>query len=119
MTSKIHRLLIYQFTISDSCAYGKNERFFVKFHNSAKFAIDIKMYGNTYDMISVKSAVAPGVEYAHEALFKDKFFFTKSDTNDRLNASANGIKSTVFEGCLFKAEQGRMITVYISEGITQ
>lgn len=88
--------------------------FFIKFHNSAPYPIDIKMYGKAWNEKIVKLALGPEDEYTHEAYFTYKFFFTKSDTHQRLNASANGLLAIAFEGCKFQAKPGRLIVVYIT-----
>ena len=103
---------------TDSCEENENGRFSVKFHNSAKFPVDVKLYDNNLVLQLVKSALGPEAEYTHQASFQDRFAFTKSNTIDRLNVSANGITALVFDGCQFEAEEGRLITVFISEGKT-
>ena len=104
------------FIITDSCKHDENERFFVKFHNSAKIPIDVKLLDSNSVLQTVKSAIAPEGEYTHTASFKNKFVFTTSNSNDRLNASAKGTTAMVFDGCQFKAEERQLITVYILEG---
>ena len=103
---------------TDSCEENENGRFSVKFHNSAKFPIDVKLLDDNLDLQLVKSALGPEAEYTHQASFQDRFAFTKFNTIDRLNVSSNGITALVFDGCQFEAEEGRLITVFISEGKT-
>ena len=107
------------FIFTDSCEENENGRFSVKFHNSAKFPIDVKLYDNNNLVLQlVKSALGPEAEYTRQASFQDRFAFTKSNTIDRLNVSANGIMAFAFNGCQFEAEEGGLITVYISGGKT-
>ena len=98
------------------CEHDENDKFFVKFHNSAKFPIDVKLLDDNLDLKVVKSGIDPEGDLMDQAFFKNKFAFTKFSTIERLNASANGRMAKEYDGCLFKPEKGQMITVYISEG---
>ena len=62
----------------------------------------------------VKSGIDPEDEYTHEAKFGQNFFFKRSDFDERLKASANGLTADIFEGCRFGAEEGRLIFVNVS-----
>ena len=90
--------------------------FLVKFHNSDDLEIDIKMYDENLNEQTLKYRVQPKDEYLYEAQFSQQFFFERSDTKRRLRASANGITADVFEGCQFKAKEGRLLLVHITGG---
>ena len=90
--------------------------FLVKFHNSYEFEIDIKMYDESLNEEILKYRVQPKDEYLYEAHFSQQFFFENSDTKRRLRASANGITADGFEGCQFKAKEGRLLPVNITGG---
>ena len=90
--------------------------FLVKFHNSYEVEVDIKMYDETLNEQILKYRVPPKNEYLYEAHFSQQFFFENSDTKRRLRASANGITGDVFEGCQFKAKEGRLLLVDITGG---
>ena len=64
----------------------------------------------------IKSKIEPEAEYSHEAYFEQNFVFKRSENYQRLKANANGITADVFEGCHFKAKQGRLILVNVSGG---
>ena len=90
--------------------------FLVKFHNSDELEIDIKMYDENLNEQILKYRVQPEDEYLYEAQFSQQFFFERSDTKRRLRAMANGITADVFEGCQFKAKEGRLLLVDIRGG---
>lgn len=87
------------------------------FLNLDKFPIDIKRYDENWKEKLVKSRVYPENQYAHKVFFRQYFFFERSDSNQSLQASANEVTADFFEGCRFKAEAGRPLTVRISRGI--
>ena len=101
---------------TDSCAYGENRLFSVAFHNLDEYQIDIKMYDDNGKEQLIISRLQPDEKHTHEAYFTQNFFFVRSDSHKRLKAEANGIMADIFEGCLFKAKEGRLISVNISSG---
>ena len=76
------------------------------------------MYDDNWKEQLIESRVQPHGKRTHEVYFNQKFFFVRSDNNMRLKAEANGIIADIFEGCLFKAKEGRLILVNISSGKT-
>ena len=90
--------------------------FFVKFHNSDRHPIDIKTYDREWNEGTLKSKLGPEEEFSHETYFTQNFLFKRSETKDRLKATANGVTSEVFEGCRFGAEPGRLLFVNIISG---
>ena len=100
----------------DSCKHGKNDKFFVKFHNSDKYPIDVLQYDENWNEKIVKSNINPENEFTYETVFLQNFLFKRADTDKRLKASSKGMISDVFEGCRFEAKQGRLINVNISYG---
>ena len=90
--------------------------FFVKFYNGDKFHVDISMYDSNWCERMIKSRIESKAEYSHEANFTQNFIFKRSETFQRLKANANGVTAHVFEGCRFKATEGRLILVNISGG---
>ena len=98
------------------CQNGEIGNFFVKFHNADEFPIDISMYDENLNEQVIKSRIEPEAEYSHEAYFYQTFVFKRSENYQRLKANANGVTADVFEGCHFKAKQGRLILVYVSGG---
>ena len=74
------------------------------------------MYDDNWKEQLIESRVQPDGKHTHEAYFNQKFFFMRSDNHKRLKAEANGIMADIFEGCLFKAKEGRLIVVNISSG---
>ena len=76
------------------------------------------MYDESLNEQILKYRVPPKNEYLYEAHFSQQFFFENSDTKRRLRASANGATADVFEGCLFKAKEGRLLLVNIIGGNT-
>ena len=90
--------------------------FSAKFHNFDTHPIDIIRYNQEWNENLVKSMLGPEEEYSHETYFTTKFFFKRSDTRERMMASANGVTSAVFEGCRFHAQAGRLLFVNISRG---
>ena len=101
---------------TESCAYIENEMFYAKFYNYDQYPIDILMYDQEWNKLLVRPRLNPGNEYSHETYFTQNYLFKRSDTNERLKCSANGITAHVFEGCRFKATEGRLIMVNISRG---
>ena len=116
ITKKCFCLINFYFLIG-LCPYSKNDKVSVTFLNLDKFPIDIKRYDENWKEKLVKSRVYPENQYAHEVFFRQYFFFERSDSNQSLQASANGVTADFFEGCRFKAEAGRPLTVRISRGI--
>ena len=100
----------------DSCKHGKNDKFFVKFHNSDKYPIDVLQYDENWNEKIVKSKIKPENEFTYETVFLQNFLFKRADTDKRLKASSNGMISDVFEGCRFEAKAGRLIDVKIFYG---
>ena len=90
--------------------------FSIKFHNSDNQEVDIKMYDESLNEQLIKSRIEPNDEYSYEAYFSQNFFFVRYQTEKRLRASANGMTADVFEGCQFKAKEGRLILVTINGG---
>ena len=77
------------------------------------------MYDENLNEQLIKSRIEPEAEYSHEAYFYQNFVFKRSENYQRLKANANGVTADVFEGCHFKAKQGRLILVYVSGGNLQ
>ena len=98
------------------CLYDESDMFFAKFHNLDEYSIDIIKYDERWNQNLIKSRLDPNDEYSHEAYFAQNFLFKRSDTKDRLKASANGVTSEVFEGCRYRADAGRLILVNILGG---
>ena len=106
------------FILSGFCKYEANDTFLVKFHNSDKFPIDITTFDDSgNEQLLVKRRINPGDHYSHKAFFIQEFFFTRSNTKQSLQASANGVTADDFEGCRFKAEKSKPILVEIYRGI--
>lgn len=74
------------------------------------------MYDKSGNVKLAKSKVDPEDEYSHEAYFGQNFFFKRSATDKRLKASANGVTAELFEGCRFRAKEGRLTLVNVSDG---
>ena len=104
------------FEFTDLCAYNENSLFSATFHNLGECEIDIKMYDDNGKEQLIISRLQPDEKHTHEAYFTQNFFFVRSDSHKRLKAEANGIMADIFEGCLFKAKEGRLISVNISSG---
>ena len=102
--------------ILESCLYGKQDTFFVKFINSDEQPIDIKRYNENGNREEMYSRLGQGKGFTHQAYFTQNWLFLKSDTRERLNARANGVVAETFEGCRFKAEANKQINVNISGG---
>ena len=96
--------------------YGKQDIFFVKFHNADVEPIDIKRYNENGNREEMYSRLDPGKGFSHQAYFTQNWLFLRSNTRDRLNARANGVVAETFEGCRFKAEANKQINVNISGG---
>ena len=74
------------------------------------------MYDENLNEQLIKPRIEPEAEYSHEAYFDQNFVFKRSENHQRLRASANGVTADAFEGCHFKAKQGRLILVTIFGG---
>ena len=115
---KVSHLLFHnaKYIFTGLCLSNEDSMFSVKFHNSDDYEVDIKMYDKSLNAQLVKSRMESGAEYSHEAHFSQNFFFVRSQTKKRLRASANRVTADVFEGCQFKAKEGRLILVNITSG---
>ena len=96
--------------------YGKQDIFFVKFHNADEEPIDIKRYNENGNREEMYSRLGQGKGFSHQAYFTQNWLFLRSNTKERLNARANGVVAETFEGCRFKAEANKQINVNISGG---
>ena len=81
-----------------------------------KYDIDVKEYDRNWDEQLIKSRITPGDDYTREVNFTQSFFFKRSDYDERLKATANGMTSNVFQGCRYQAKEGRLLSVDVFNG---
>ena len=105
---------IIKFSLLDACPYQETDMFYVTFHNTDRFPIDVFWENQEGNEELIKSRLRPDNEMTVETSFTHLWKFRRSDSKEYLKASGNGFMSQVFEGCRFQAKSNERFLVTIS-----
>ena len=94
----------------DACHYRETDKFYVTFHNTDQFPIDVLRYNQKGNEELMKSRLIPDNEMTVQTSFTLMWKFRRSDSKEYLKASGNGMIAQVFEGCRFQAKPNERIT---------